>query len=96
MSIVADWKFTADGNGTGQQISQVFPLELEAVGTFGSGTVTLEQLGNDGATWYAISGVSISADGTAGVLRLAPQCTFRAVLSGSTSPDLTVTLQEVI
>ncbi len=92
---IARWEFSADGNGATTQIAHTKPLELEAVGTFGSGTVTLEQLANDGSTWYEVGGVSITADGSVGVLRLA-HGSYRAVLAGSTTPSLTVTLQEVI
>lgn len=90
------WEFNADGTGAIYSLDHAMPLEMEAVGTFGSGTVQLQQLGRDGTTWYDITGMSLTSNGTVGVLRIPYGTKVRAMLAGSTSPNLVVSLTEVI
>lgn len=91
------WDFTASGNGTGQAVNASNPLQFEARGTFGGGTVTLESSLDGGTSWFPVSGVSLTAAGRANQLIYASWGeVFRAVLTGATSPTVTAQLVEVM
>lgn len=56
-------------------------------GTFGSGTLKLQRLSQDGVTYVDIASASMTAAGSVGVV-LGQGATVRAVLSGATAPSL--------
>jgi hypothetical protein len=56
-------------------------------GTFGGGTLKLQRLAQDGATWVDIAGASMTAVGSVGVV-IGQGAMVRAVLTGATSPNL--------
>lgn len=90
------WSFAASGNGASTISYVLRPMQLTANGTFGGGTVTLESSIDGGTTWNTVSGISITSSGVAPQLIYASWGElFRAVLTGGTSPSLTVYLQEV-
>lgn len=90
------WSFSASGNGSSEAVFSNDPLQLVANGTFGGGTVTLQSSIDGGTTWNTVSGISITSSGAAPQLIYASWGElFRAVLTGGTSPSLTVYLQEV-
>jgi hypothetical protein len=96
MTVGISWDFTASGNGTGQDIFPDKPLQFEARGTFGSGTITLESSLNNGTTWIAIPGISLTATGRPNKLIYAAWGErFRAVLTGATNPVITAQLVQV-
>lgn len=96
------WSFSADGNGTGVTVNHTQPLEVVAYGsTFGGGTVTAQFSPNGGTTWITLkdllgSNVSLTANDAKGPIKLTPGDMFRPVLSGSSSPSITVELRTVI
>lgn len=92
---IGTWTFAASGNGETSSNLHSRTLELVAFGTWGGGTLTLEYTVDGGTTWIALSGLSMTANGTTGDIRAASGTLFRPVLTGSTSPALTVILQEV-
>lgn len=95
MSEVARWSFAASGNGTAAVMRQLRPMELVAYGTWGSGTLTLQFSPDGGTTWITVSGVSLTANGYVGNIIASQGDQVRAVLTGATSPSLTVILREV-
>lgn len=99
MTNSALWTFSADGNGDWVRFSgHTKPLQLVATSTdWGGGTITLEASFDGGSTSYSVAGVSMTANGAIGELRLSVGESVRAVLSGATSPaEIKVKLVEVI
>lgn len=98
MAKIAEWNFTASGDGATVQLSNgVKPLCLDFYGTIGGGTITLQYLPYGDTTWKTIADISVT-DVSASPILLAyvPQNAVRAVLTGATSPALTVRLDEVV
>lgn len=87
-------------SATGTAVGPVIPGSyiFSCIGTFGGGTVTLQVLGADGATFQTVSGVGLTATGNVGIVMpnivgatgggsvTAPNA--RAVLTGATSPSV--------
>ena len=65
-----------------------FDVALQAIGTFGSGTVALEASPDGGTTWYRVS--TLTANGMNVVNTGLTDTLFRINLTGATSPSLTV------
>lgn len=95
MAFLSTWTFAADGNGTAFVLTHRSPFEMVCYGTFGSGTVTAQFSPDGGTTWIDVAGVSVAANGKV-VLGGAPGDSFRPVLTGSSSPSLTVVLRESV
>lgn len=96
MAHLTTWTFDADGNGAWYTLEHRIPFEARAFGDFGGGTLTFQFSANGGNNPVAVSGVSLSADGTSGALGGVPNDKFRPVLSGATDPDITVLLDETV
>lgn len=80
--------FTADGTGASFYLNDAPEMVgLVGWGTWGAGTITLQTSPDAGTTWYALD--TLTANGIKRVTGLRDNL-FRLVLSGSTSPALTV------
>lgn len=98
---VASWTFSADGNGDGVIVTPKSEMQLVISGTIGSGTVTFQVSFDGGSTWLSVrdssgTAISFTATGVYGGFRASQGEMIRAVLTGSTSPTLTVELREVV
>lgn len=90
------WEFSADGNGAAIDNSATGGLQFVAQGDFGGGTAKLQFSVDNGTTWQDVSGASFSANGVTSNKILASQGEkLRAVLSGSSNPDLKCCLLKV-
>jgi len=78
--------FSADGNSPEFTVQDTF--RFQAQGTFGSGTVIVQEKQADG-TFVALTDVTLSALGGI-IVELIEAGVLRFNLSGSTSPDLDV------
>jgi hypothetical protein len=96
MSFLKQWTFSANGNGAWHVLNRGAPISADVFGTFGSGTVTFEYTPDNETTAIAVTGVSITANGTTGALGYVPGNKIRPVLTGSTSPTLTINLSEAV
>lgn len=91
------WSFSADGNGSWVAFQHTRELGFSGQGTWGGGTVTLQYSNDGGTTAITVADVSLAANGThAGTIRASYGTLFRPVLAGATSPNLKITLGEVI
>src|SRR5690606_22699135 len=89
-----EWNLTASGNGVGAEFARWPDKSVTVTGTFGGGTVTLEG-SNDGSNWVALKNhantpISLTDEGIESVLEHTRY--VRPVLTGATSPDLTITV----
>jgi len=82
--------FTVDGNFEFTPLSD--ETRINGAGTWGAGTLVIEEY--VGAVWVAIAAYSWTADFTI-VARLIPNRLHRAVLSGSTTPNLNVNAEDL-
>lgn len=95
MAALGEWTFSADGNGASQQLNHRNAFDIDAWGTWGSGTLTVQYSPDNGTTWITVSGVSLTANGSA-TMGGVPGDLFRPVLAGATNPSLTVKLRETV
>ena len=68
-------------------------VQFSAIGTFGGGTLIVEQKHSDG-NWRAIAGGSYSASASK-VIEVASGSSLRATLSGSTTPSIFVEFSDM-
>jgi hypothetical protein len=87
---------TNAGAVTGAQYAPAFEGDymFSAVGTFGGGTVKLQQLMPDGATFTDITDASLSSPGSL-IVTLAGDVPVRAVVSGGTPSGIYANLDKV-
>ena len=81
---------TADGSSSTFTFQSARAIGLFIEGTLGGGSVQ-PQISHDGSTWHNY-GSAISATGASKIDT--PPCKFKLVLSGSTSPNTTITVTE--
>ncbi len=85
MSQLTDIKLIVNGTASGALTQWPGGQGLfSLVGTLGGATVTLQFLGPDGVTMLPVTGVSLSANGSA--LFTLPPCQIQGVVTGGTSP----------
>jgi len=85
-------EITADG-ASGAVRCDGTVYQIEAEGTFGSGTVTPQKKSYDG-TWIALGTTSLTADGAINV-EVPSGANIRANLSGATSPSIKVHITKI-
>lgn len=61
--------------------------QIEAVGTFGGGTITPEKLARDQSTWIVLGESTLTADGAINV-EVPRNSQIRVSLSGATTPSI--------
>jgi hypothetical protein len=110
MAIILRETLTGNGSTSGANIvnpnngTDIFQT-VSASGTFGSGTLTIEQSVDGGSTWFdvtdSVGTVTFTADGAVRTFLLgnndpvaAEQIQIRGTLAGSTSPSLTVVIAD--
>jgi len=88
---------TLSANGTTaihhHETQTISDVQVSAIGTFGGGTLAIEQLHGDG-TWRSISGASYTANASK-VLGVASGTSLRATLTGATSPSIFVEFSDM-
>lgn len=91
---MASFEFNANGSTAAQgfkgyRAAGAMPeVGVIVQGTFGGGTLTVEY-SLDGVVWVPDGTLEFTEAGT-GFFKLPYACSYRATLSGSTTPDLTV------
>jgi len=90
------WVFTADDTGSAESLAEFADrsVQVECATTFGGGTVTIEG-SNDGTNYRTLHDTDGNAlTFTSGGLKQILEATakIRAKMTGSTNPDVTVTL----
>lgn len=79
---------SADGATTAVRCVDGIEYQIEAEGTWGSGTLTPQKKSYDG-TWIALGDTTLTADGAINV-RVPRGTEIRANLAGATNPSLKV------
>lgn len=96
MTIIAETSFAADGTSSAFVLTHRGTMQLDAQGTWGSGTLTAQMSPDNGTTWRTIPGISLTSDTDfPPVFGGVQGDQVRFVLAGSTNPTLTVKLREV-
>jgi len=73
------------------------PIQIEASGTdFGSGTVVVNSSLDGGTTFLPLTDASFTANGRSGPYLASRGEKFQAVLSGSSSPSVSVYIYETV
>lgn len=83
---------SADGPSTAVRCTGTV-YQIEAEGTFGSGTVTPQKKSSDG-TWITLGSETLTANGCINV-EVPAGSEIRANLSGSTSPSIIVRVAKI-
>lgn len=78
---------TADGAGSAVVCEGRTIYQIEAVGTFGGGTVVPQKLARDQTTWLTLGDSTLTADGAINV-EVPRNSQIRVSLSGATSPNI--------
>lgn len=78
---------TADGNSDSVRCTGTL-YQIEAEGTFGSGTITPQKKSYDG-TWISLGEATLTDSGAINV-QVPVGAEIRAALSGATSPDVKI------
>lgn len=94
--LVADQTISADGNGAAVILTHRCAFQIDAYGTWGGGTLTLQYSPDNGSTWITIPGISLTANGNTGSLGGVFGDQIRTVMTGSTSPSLTIKFRETV
>ena len=86
---------SADGTTSihSHETNGVAGVQVSAIGTFGGGTLVIEQLHSDG-TWRSIADASYTANASK-VVDVASGSSLRATLSGSTTPSIFVEFSDM-
>lgn len=88
---------TLTANGTSaihsHETNGVAGVQFSAIGTFGDGTLIVEQRHSDG-TWRTIVGTSFTAN-TSKVIDVASGSALRATLSGATTPSIFIEFSDM-
>lgn len=79
---------TADGSSTAFT-AHPGEVVLQAAGTFGSGTLTVEKQLSDDSTWQAFEDGAFTSGPISQIITLAPGQPIRVTLAGATSPSIT-------
>ena len=84
---------TADGS-TEWVLTETTGYQMEAVGTFGGGTVTVEKLAVDQTSAITLDDKTLTSEGAINIE--APRgVKIRATLSGATSPDIDIHFAQI-
>ena len=86
--VTATREWTKSPNGYSQSV-------VAAYGTWGGGTLIIEhQVVSGVSSWITLASLT-SGSTTSGLLKVLPNGNYRATLSGSTSPSLTIVMKPV-
>ena len=85
---MANETLTSDGSTAALQFEG--EGTINAAGTFGGGTLTVETSYDDGTTWVAETDGAFTVNGTLG-FKSGP-CYLRTTLSGATTPNIVVSI----
>jgi len=96
MATIAQWNFTSDGTSSVVTYEGTNPFQIEASGTFGSGTVVVSSSLDGGTTFINLTNASFTENARAGAYIPSRGEKFKATLTGSTTPNLNVFLVEVV
>lgn len=78
---------TADGASDAVVCEGRTVYQIEAVGTFGGGTVTPQKLARDQSTWITLGATTLTESGAINV-EVPRNTQIRASLAGSTAPSI--------
>lgn len=86
---------TANGSTASVRWSGVYLGHFYAVGTFGSGTITLEYSLDGGSSWLTADADNLVFTAAGRANFQLPNCLLRITLSGATSPDIDTGVEKI-